>query len=155
MDRIPITPQGLEVLKAELTRLKTVDRPENILAIEVARAHGDLSENAEYAAAKEKQSFIVGRIQELGHKIGHAEVIDPAKTCKDKALFGNTVVLENVDSGEEVRYQMVGPDESDINNGRISVTSPLGKALLGKKVDDEVSVQAPNGTRRYIIVEIE
>ncbi len=154
MDRVPITAEGLAALKAELSRLKTVERPANILAIETARAHGDLSENAEYAAAKEKQSFIGGRIQELEHKIAHAEVIDPAKTSKDKALFGNIVVLENVDSGEEVRYQLVGPDESDVNKGRISVTSPLGRGLLGKKVDDEVSVQAPGGTRRYLLVEI-
>lgn len=154
MERIPITKGGYEVLKKELSDLKTVERPKNIEAIEVARAHGDLSENAEYDAAKERQSFIQGRINELEYKLANAEVIDPSKISKDKVVFGAKILLENVDTGDEVEYQLVGPDESDIDKGKISVTSPLGKGLLGKVPGDEVVFQAPGGKRIYELVEI-
>jgi transcription elongation factor GreA len=154
VERIPITKEGYNVLKKELENLKTVERPQNIEAIEVARAHGDLSENAEYDAAKERQSFIQGRINELEFKLANADVIDPKKLPKDKVLFGAVIILENVDTGEEVKYQLVGPDESDINEGKISVTSPLGKGILGKVPGDEVTFQAPGGKRIYEIVEI-
>ena len=154
MDRIPITINGFEALKKELKNLKTVERPRNIESIEIARAHGDLSENAEYDAAKEKQAFIQGRINELEFKLSNAEVIDPSKLPKDKIVFGSKILVENVDSGEEVEYQLVGPEESDIDNGKVSVTSPLGRAILGKVPGDEVTVQAPAGKRIYEIVEI-
>ena len=154
MDRIPITVNGFEALKKELKNLKTVERPRNIESIEIARAHGDLSENAEYDAAKEKQAFIQGRINELEFKLSNAEVIDPSKLPKDKIVFGSKILVENVDSGEEVEYQLVGPEESDIDNGKVSVTSPLGRAILGKIPGDEVTVQAPAGKRIYEIVEI-
>ncbi|MGM0418584.1 MAG: transcription elongation factor GreA [Thermodesulfobacteriota bacterium] len=154
MERIPITKGGYKVLKDELTNLKTVERPKNIEAIEVARAHGDLSENAEYDAAKERQSFIQGRINELEYKLANAEVIDPSNISKDKVVFGAKILLENIDTGDEVEYQLVGPDESDIDKGKISVTSPLGKELLGKVPGDEVVFQAPGGKRIYELVEI-
>jgi transcription elongation factor GreA len=154
VERIPITKEGYQVLKKELENLKTVERPRNIEAIEIARAHGDLSENAEYDAAKERQSFIQGRINELEYKLANADVIDPSKLAKDKAVFGAVILLENVDTGEEVKYQLVGPDESDIDKGKISVTSPLGKGILGKVPGDEVTFQAPGGKRVYEIVEI-
>ena len=154
MNQIPITRQGYERLKQELVNLKTVERPLNIKAIAEARAHGDLSENAEFSAAKERQSFIEGRIMDLEYKLGNAEVIDPEKVTKDAARFGCRVVLENIDTGDEVSYQLVGPEESDINEGRISVTSPLGQAMLGKIVGDEISIQAPGGRRNYELIEI-
>ena len=154
MERIPITLKGFETLKKELENLKTVERPRNIEAIEVARAHGDLSENAEYDAAKERQAFIQARINELEFKLSNAEVIDPTKLPKDKVVFGSKILVENIDSGDEVEYQLVGPEESDINEGKVSVTSPLGKAILGKVPGDEVTVQAPAGKRIYEIVEI-
>lgn len=154
MNQIPITRQGYERLKQELVKLKTVERPLNIKAIAEARAHGDLSENAEFSAAKERQSFIEGRIMDLEYKLGNAEVIDPEKVTKDAARFGCRVVLENIDTGDEVSYQLVGPEESDINEGRISVTSPLGQAILGKIVGDEISIQAPGGRRNYELIEI-
>jgi len=153
-DRIPITKKGYEALKKELEYLKTVERPQNIRAIEAARLHGDLSENAEYSAAKERQAFIEGRVNELGYKLSNADVIDPDNQNKDRAVFGCTVVLENLESGEEIQYQLVGPDESDINQGRISVTSPLGKGIIGKKPGDEISLLAPGGKRSYELVEI-
>jgi transcription elongation factor GreA len=154
MEQIPITKQGFEELKKELERLKRVERPENIKAIEEARAHGDLSENAEFHAAKERQSFIEGRIEELGYKLGNADVIDTEKLPKDRIVFGSRVLVENVDTGESTEYQLVGPDESDVKKGRISVTSPLGKAMIGKKAFDELTVRVPNGKRSYEIVEI-
>jgi transcription elongation factor GreA len=149
VDRIPITKEGLAGLRAELERIKKIDRPENIKAIEEARAHGDLSENAEFEAAKDRQRFLEARMNELEYKISNADVIDPNKLPKDKAVFGSRVRLENVDTGEDVEYQLVGPEESNIEEGRISVSSPLGKALLGKKPDDEITVQAPAGRRVY------
>jgi transcription elongation factor GreA len=154
LERIPITKEGYERLKKELEQLKSVDRPKTIEAIEVARAHGDLSENAEYDAAKERQSFIEGRISELSYKLANADIIDPTKLSKDKVVFGCRIRLENVDSGDEVTYQLVGPDESDIGKGKISVSSPLGRAILGKIPGDEVVVDAPGGKRCYELVQI-
>lgn len=155
MNQIPITRQGYERLKQELSTLKSVERPANIKAIEEARAHGDLSENAEFEAAKERQAFIEGRIRDLEYKLGNADIIDPEKLGKDLARFGCTVLLENIDTGDEVKYQLVGPDESDINNGRISVASPLGKAIIGKQIGDEITIIAPGGKRNYELIEIQ
>jgi len=154
LDRLPITSEGFKVLKEELVQLKTVERPENIKAIEVARAHGDLSENAEFDAAKERQSFLEGRINDLEFKIANADVIEPGTLPKDRARFASTVLLENIDTGEEVKYQLVGQEESDIDKGRISVFSPLGKVIIGKKPGDEVILQAPGGKRSYELIEI-
>ena len=154
MDRVPVTREGYEALKKELENLKKVERPQNLLAIEEARAHGDLSENAEFAAAKDRQGFIEGRIGELGFKLANADIINPDKLPKDRAAFGHKVLLENVDTGEDVAYQLVGPDESDIERGRISISSPLGRAILGKKPGDELTLEAPGGKRVYELVEI-
>ncbi len=154
MNRVPITKKGYETLKKELNNLKTVERPLNIKAIEEARAHGDLSENAEFDAAKERQGFIEARISDLQYKLGNADIIDPDKTLKDCAVFGCTVVLENIDTGEGIEYQLVGPDESDIENGLISVSSPLGRAIIGKKPGDEIVLNAPAGKRLYELTEI-
>lgn len=154
MERIPITRKGYQALKKELEHLKSTERPSVIRAIEEARAHGDLSENAEYHAAKERQAFIEGRLSELGYKLGNAEIIDVDDLPKDRAVFACTVMLENVDTGEEVAYQLVGPEESDIEKGRISVTSPLGKAIIGKKPGEEIVLNAPAGKRVYELVEI-
>ncbi len=154
MERVPITRQGYLNLKKELENLKTVERPQNIKAIEEARAHGDLSENAEYHAAKDRQGFLQGRIGELEYKLANADIIDPDNIPKDKAVFGCTVILENIDTGEEIEYQLVGPEESDIDQGRISVASPLGRAIVGKEPGDEISITAPAGKKSYEIVEI-
>lgn len=154
MDRLPITKEGYNNLKKELEKLKTQDRPATIQAIEVARAHGDLSENAEYSAAKERQSFIEGRINELEYKLGNADIIDPSDLPRDKVVFASTFILENIDTGEEVKYQLVGEDESDIEKGKISISSPLGRAILGKTPGDEITLQAPGGKRAYELVEI-
>jgi transcription elongation factor GreA len=154
LDRVPVTREGYEALKKELENLKKVERPQNLLAIEEARAHGDLSENAEFAAAKDRQGFIEGRIGELGFKLANADIINPDKLPKDRAAFGHKVLLENVDTGEDVAYQLVGPDESDIERGRISISSPLGRAILGKKPGDELTLEAPGGKRVYELVEI-
>ena len=154
MDRIPMTREGYQTLKKELEHLKSVERPKVIEAIEEARSHGDLSENAEYDAAKERQAFIEGRVSELGYKLGNAEIIDVDNLPKDRAVFACTVVLENVDTGEDVEYQLVGPEESNIEKGRISVTSPLGKAILGKKPGEEIVLNAPAGKRVYELVDI-
>lgn len=149
-----MTQQGYEALKRELSYIKSVERPNNIKAIEEARAHGDLSENAEFDAAKDRQSFIEGRISELSYKLAHADIIDPKKMPKDRVVFASTVVLENVDTGESIEYQLVGPDESDINEGRISISSPLGKAIIGKSPGDEVVINAPGGKRCYELIDI-
>ena len=154
MERIPITREGFQALKKELEHLKSVERPRVIRAIEEARSHGDLSENAEFDAAKERQAFIEGRVSELGYKLGNAEIIDVDSLPKDRAVFACTVVLENIDTGEDVAYQLVGPEESDIEKGRISVTSPLGKAIIGKKPGQEIVLNAPGGKRVYELVEI-
>lgn len=154
MEQIPITKQGYKALKEELERLKTVERPENIKAIEVARAHGDLSENAEYHAAKERQSFLEGRIGEISYKLGNAKVIDPETVPKDVVRFASRVLVENLDTEDEIEYMIVGPDEADINKGKISVSSPLGSSLIGKEPGDEAVVQAPGGKRIYEIIDI-
>ena len=154
MERIPMTRNGYQALKKELEHLKSVERPKVIRAIEEARSHGDLSENAEYDAAKERQAFIEGRVSELGFKLGNAEIIDTDNLPKDRAVFACTVVLENVDTGQDVEYQLVGPEESDIEKGRISVTSPLGKAIIGKKPGEEIVLNAPGGKRVYELVDI-
>ncbi|HMA66337.1 MAG TPA: transcription elongation factor GreA [Desulfosalsimonadaceae bacterium] len=154
MKQIPMTPQGYETLRTELSQLKSVERPRNIQAIEDARAHGDLSENAEFDAAKERQSFLEGRINELEYKLANADIIDPANLSKDKAVFGSTVVLENMDTGEEVQYQLVGPEESSVEEGRISVSSPLGAAIVGKQLGEEIIIQAPGGKRNYELIDI-
>ena len=154
VEKIPLTKEGYNALKTELERLKRVERPENILAIEEARAHGDLSENAEYAAAKDRQSFLEGRINELEFKVAAADIIDTRNLSKDKAVFGSRVLLENIETGEDVEYQLVGPDESNIEAGRISISSPLGKAIIGKKPGDEMTIQVPGGRRSYELVDI-
>jgi transcription elongation factor GreA len=154
MERIPITREGYDSLKSELERLKSVERPKNIRAIEEARGHGDLSENAEFEAAKERQGFIEGRVSELEYKLANAEIIDPSVLPKDRAVFGSRVVVENIETGESLEYQLVGPDESDIGKGRISVASPLGKSLIGRKTGDEITVQVPGGMRSYELVDI-
>ena len=154
MTNVPITPSGFKKLKDELERLIKVDRPQNIKAIAEARAHGDLSENAEYHAAKEKQSFIVGRIQELQSKIAQVTVIDPASISQDKIAFGAKVKVVDVDTEEEKVYSLVGPDESDIKNGMISILSPIARALIGKEEGDVATVKAPGGITELEIVEI-
>lgn len=154
MDKIPITRNGYENLQKELLQLKTVERPNVIKAIEEARSHGDLSENAEYEAAKERQAFIEQRINELSYKLNNADIIDSTNLPKDRAIFASRVLLENMETGEDVEYQLVGPDESDINQGRISITSPLGKAIMGRRPGDEIVLQAPGGKRVYELVEI-
>lgn len=154
MERTPITRTGYEKLSAELRHLKTVERPRVIQAIEEARAHGDLSENAEYDAAKERQAFVEARVNELSYKLNSADVIDPEDLPKDKAVFASRVLLENIDTGEDVEYMLVGPEESDIDKGLISIASPLGKAIVGRKPGDEITLQAPGGKRVYELVEI-
>jgi len=154
LERIPFTRKGYESLKREMELLKTVERPKNILAIEEARAHGDLSENAEYHAAKERQGFIQGRLSELSYKLNAADVIEPDNLPKDRVVFATRVLLENVDTEETVEYQLVGPEESDIGSGRISISSPLGEAILGKQPGDEVTITAPGGKRIYELMEI-
>jgi transcription elongation factor GreA len=155
-DRVPITPEGYKRLQEELHRMKTVERPQVIKMIEHARSLGDISENAEYETAKDRQSFVEGRIQELENRIARAEIIDPAKLLnKDRVMFGVRVTLEEIETGKTVNYQLVGPDESEPENGLISVTSPIGRALLGKRVDEEVRVQTPGGIREFVVLEIE
>jgi transcription elongation factor GreA len=155
MHKIPITVRGAERLREELKRLKGVDRPNVIKAIAEARAHGDLSENAEYHAAKEQQGFIEGRIKNIESKLAHAQIIDVTKLPPNgKVVFGSTVELSDVESGEAVTYQIVGEDEADIKAGLLSVNSPVARALIGKLEGDEVSVQVPGGTRLFEIVTI-
>jgi len=154
MERIPITKQGLEKLKADLKHFESVERPENIRAIEEARSHGDISENAEYHAAKERQSFIDVKIKELKDSIGRAEVLEVETGPADRVFFGKTVLLYSVEKDEENEYQLLGPYESDPENGKISVTSPLGKALLGREVGEEIRVKTPGGLQNFEIVEI-
>lgn len=153
-DKVPMTLFGFEKLEAELKNLKSVERPAVIKAIAEAREHGDLSENAEYTAAREKQSFIEGRIQELESKISHAEVIDVRTLDGGTIKFGATITLIDDDSGEEVIYQIVGEDEADIKNGLLSVTSPLARALIGKSVKDSVEVFTPKGSKAYEIIRV-
>jgi len=154
MDRIPITREGLERIKKELNHIKRVERPQNVRAIEEARAHGDLSENAEYHAAKERQSFLEGRITELECDIGKAEVLEIDGGPSDRVIFGKTVLICNLATDEEIRYQILGPYESEPENGKISVHSPIGQALIGKEVGDEVKVKTPGGLQEFEILEI-
>ncbi|ACI20793.1 MULTISPECIES: transcription elongation factor GreA [Thermodesulfovibrio] len=153
-DRIPMTPEGYEKLKEELDRLIKIERPAIIKAIAEARAHGDLSENAEYHAAREKQSFIEGRIQELQAKLARAYVIDPSKINQNKVAFGAKVRVIDIDTEEEKEFHLVGPDEADVKNGKISITSPVGKALIGKEVGEQVTIKAPAKTFNYEIISI-
>jgi transcription elongation factor GreA len=154
MGRSPITRSGYNQLHKELQNLKKVVRPQVIKAIEEARAHGDLNENAEYVAAKERQSFVEKKIQEIEQNLANSEIIDTNNLSTDQVGFGSFVTLTNHGSGNEVTYQIVGPDESDISSGKISITSPLGRALVGKEVDEEVTVQAPGGIKKYTVLKI-
>ena len=155
MSKVPLTVAGAEKLREELHRLKTVDRPWVIGAIAEARSHGDLSENAEYDAAKERQGFIEGRIQEVEGKLSNAQIIDPKLLDADgRCVFGATAELEDQDSGDGVTYQIVGEDEADIKAGKISVNSPMARALIGKYAGDIAQVQAPGGIREYEIIDV-
>ena len=155
MSKVPMTVAGAERLKAELHRLKTTERPAVIQAIAEARAQGDLSENADYDAAKERQGFIEGRIAEVESKLANAQVIDPGEVEADgRVVFGATVDIEDAESGERSTYQIVGDDEADIKGGKISVNSPIARALIGKTEGDSVEVQAPGGVRRYEILAV-
>ena len=153
-DRMPMTPAGLVRLKDELKRLKSVERPRIVKEIAEARSHGDLSENAEYHAAKEKQSHVEGRITQVEHWIATAEVIDVSKLSGDRVVFGATVHLTDCQSGDEVLYRIVGELEADLKQGRISVTSPIARALIGKSEGDVVRVRAPGGEREYEIIDV-
>ncbi len=155
MQRYPMTPIGYQKLQETLRQLKEVERPANIREIEEARAHGDLSENAEYDAAKERQGFLEAKIRELESKIALAQVIDPATLSGDTVKFGATVTLLDLDSDQEVTYTIVGEDESDIQRGRISYTSPVARALIGKEEGDDVEVRTPKGLRGYEILKVE
>ncbi len=155
MTKIPLTVKGAELLRAELHRLKTVERPEVIAAIAEARSHGDLSENAEYDAAKERQGFVEGRINEVEGKLSNAQIIDPAALDADgRCVFGATIDLEDLDNESEVTYQIVGEDEADIKQGKISVSSPIARALIGKYAGDVVEVKAPGGVREFEIIDV-
>ncbi len=154
MEKIPITPTGFQKLQEELERLLKVERPKNIKAIAEARAHGDLSENAEYHAAKEKQSFLEGRIQEIKMKIALAHVIDPSKISQDKVAFGAKVKVLDLGADEEYEFFLVGSDEANVKERKISINSPVGRALIGKEVGDVAVVKAPARTIEYEILEI-
>ena len=155
MERYPMTPEGLKSLEAELKKLREVDRPANVKAIEEAREQGDLSENAEYKYAKEQQSLIAGRMEYLEDRISRAEVIDPKKLSGDRVVFGAVVHLENLDTGEQVAYRIVGEDEADIDQGKISITSPIARGLIKKEVGDEARIRTPSGPRAFEIFDIE
>ncbi len=154
MNRIPFSKTGYTQLREELKRLHKIERPEVIKSIERAREHGDLKENAEYHAAKERQGFIEGRIQELQNKLGRAEVIDCTTVTCERVVFGTVVTLLDLETEGEVSYQLLGPEESEVKNGSISVVSPLGRGLIGKCVGDEISVKTPGGVREWEILEI-
>ena len=154
MEKMPITKEGFEKLKKELETLKNKSIPENIRDIEVARAHGDLSENAEYSAAKERQSFLYGKVQELENNLALSNVIVLKGQISDKVIFGCFVTIVDSEAGEEIKYQLVGPFESDINQNKISVTSPIGKAMIGKAIGSEINVQTPGGSRNFEITDI-
>lgn len=155
MSTVPITKRGAELLKEELHRLKTKDRPSVINAIAEARAQGDLSENAEYDAAKERQGFIEGRIAELESKLSAAQIIDPSTLdAEGRVVFASTVDLEDLESGQRVTYQIVGEDEADLKEKKVSVTSPIARALIGKYAGDIVEVNAPSGVREYEVLEV-
>jgi len=152
--RVPMTPSGLQRLRDELKQIREVERPQNVRDIEEARAHGDLSENAEYHAAKERQAYLEARMKELETKISLAEVIDPRSLSGDRVVFGATVTLMDLDSEEEITYSIVGDDEADAKNGRISISSPLARALIGKEVGDEIRFRAPGGVRQYELEDV-
>jgi transcription elongation factor GreA len=153
MEKNPITPEGAAKLRDELHHLRSVERPKVIQAIAVAREHGDLSENAEYHAARDKQSFIEGRVKEIENKLARAEIIDPSKLDGKKVAFGATVTL-STENDEEVKYRIVGADEADLANGSISITSPVARSLLGKEAGDEVVIRTPGGPRTYEVLEV-
>lgn len=154
MEKMPITKAGFEKLKKDLDTIKTVSIPENVRDIEIARAHGDISENAEYTAAKERQSFLYGKMQELEHQLAMSNIISLKGLNTDKVVFGCYVSLEDIDSGEKIKYQLLGPYESDISQNKISVTSPIGRALIGKKIGSEINVKTPGGTRNLEVIDI-
>jgi transcription elongation factor GreA len=154
MEKVPMTAEGYQALDAELKRLKTEERPSIIAAIAEARGHGDLSENAEYHAAKERQSFIEGRIGELEDKIARSQIIDVSKLSGKQVKFGATVQLLDEDTGDKAKYKIVGEDESDVKGGKISITSPIARALIGKEEGDVVEVMAPGGAKSYEIVKV-
>ncbi len=155
MSKVPLTVNGAERLRVELQQLKSVERPAVIAAIAEARSHGDLSENAEYDAAKERQGFVEGRIQELEGKLSNAQIIDPKLLDADgRCVFGATLELEDQDSGKQVSYQIVGEDEADIKAGKISINSPIARALIGKFAGDIAQVQAPGGLREYEVLDV-
>lgn len=155
MSKVPLTVAGAEKLREELHRLKTIERPSVIAAIAEARSHGDLSENAEYDAAKERQGFVEGRIQEVEGKLSNAQIIDPQLLDADgRCVFGATVEMEDQDSGDSVTYQIVGEDEADIKLGKLSVASPMARALIGKYAGDIAQVQAPGGIREFEIIDV-
>ncbi len=154
MDKVPMTRQGYEALLEKLRKAKTVDRQMIIKEIEVARGFGDLSENAEYEAAKEKQGLIEKQIKELEQKLTHAMVIDTRSLSSDRVIFGARVRLEDLDRGENIDYQIVGADEADVEQGKISINSPIARALIGKEEGDDVAVQTPGGVRNYSILDI-
>jgi transcription elongation factor GreA len=154
MDKVPMTPEGHAAMHTELAHLKSVERPRISKEIGIAREHGDLRENAEYHAAKDKQGMIEARIRELEDKIARAEVIDPTSFSGDKIKFGARVTLEDVDSGKTVEYRIVGPDEASMEKGTISVTAPLSRALIGRMSGDEVTVKAPGGERTYSVMQV-
>ncbi len=155
MQKMPITQEGLERLRDELKRLETVERPMNIKAIAEARSHGDISENAEYHAAKERQSFLEGKINELQEALGKAEVIHMDDGPTDRVVFGRTILLYDLDTEAEVSYQLVGPYESAPENGKISIESPLGRGLIGRSVGDEVKIKIPRGIQQFEILDIQ
>src|SRR5262245_19275171 len=154
MEKNPITPEGAQRLRDEINNLRSVERPKVIQMIATAREHGDLSENAEYHAARERQSFIEGRVKEIEDKLARAEVIDPSKLAGDRVAFGATVKLQNTQTEEESVYRIVGADEADLNQGTISITSPLARSLLGKEAGDEVRRKMPGGKRLYEILDV-
>jgi transcription elongation factor GreA len=153
MKRVPLTQAGAEKLRSELQHLKTVDRPAIIVAIAEARSHGDLSENAEYDAARERQGFVEGRISRIETKLAQAHIVNPAEVdAEGRIVFGATIELEDLETGAEVRYQIVGDDEADIKAGKISIDSPIARALIGKIAGDVAEVQAPGGVREYEVL---
>ena len=153
-ERVPMTQKGYEALKELLHRLKTVERPKNVKEIEEARSHGDISENAEFHAAKERQSYLAAQIAITEDKVARAQVIDPSGQTPDRVRFGATVLLEDTESSEEVRYTIVGEDEADVSEGLISVTSPVARALINREAGEEVAVKVPKGTRTFEVLEI-
>jgi transcription elongation factor GreA len=154
MEKVPITKAGFDKLKKDLETLKNVHIPENVRDIEVARGHGDLSENAEYSAAKERQSFLYAKVQEVEHQLATSNIINLKDLTTDKVVFGCHVSLEDIDNGDKIKYQLLGPYESDISQKTISVTSPIGKALIGKNIGSEIKVQTPGGTRNFEVIDI-